>query len=61
MVPMNPQGGPNGSRPHGLDSVSLWDASVIRTAEHAGRDTIFSECLQPFRRFGPVRVGSPIA
>ena len=44
-----------------LDSVSFWDALVIRAAEHAGCDTLFSEDLQAGRRFGPVRVVNPFA
>jgi len=44
---------------HRLDSVSFWDALVIRAAEHAGCDTLYSEDLQAGRRFGPVRVVNP--
>ncbi len=44
-----------------LDTVSFWDALVIRAAEHAGCDTLFSEDLQAGRRFGPVRVVNPFA
>lgn len=44
-----------------LDSLSFWDALVIRTAEHAGCDTLYSEDLQAGRRFGPVRVVNPFA
>jgi predicted nucleic acid-binding protein len=44
-----------------LDSVSFWDALVIRAAEHAGCDTLYSEELQAGRRFGPVRVVNPFA
>ncbi len=44
-----------------LDSVSFWDALVIRAAEHAGCDTLYSEDLQAGRRFGPVRVVNPFA
>ena len=42
-----------------LDSVSFWDALVIRAAEQAGCDTLYSEDLQAGRRFGPVRVVNP--
>ena len=42
-----------------LDSVSFWDALVIRAAEHAGCDTLLSEDLQAGRRFGSVRVVNP--
>lgn len=42
-----------------LDSVSFWDALVIRAAEHAGCDTLYSEDLQDGRRYGPVRVVNP--
>lgn len=44
-----------------LDTVSFWDALVIRAAEQAGCDTLFSEDLQAGRRFGPVRVVNPFA
>ncbi len=44
-----------------LDSVSFWDALVIRAAEHAGCDTLLSEHLQAGRRFGSVRVANPFA
>ncbi len=46
---------------HRLDSVSFWDALVIRAAENAGCDTLYSEDLQAGRRFGPVRVVNPFA
>lgn len=46
---------------HRLDSVSFWDALVIRAAEQAGCDTLYSEDLQAGRRFGPVRVVNPFA
>jgi predicted nucleic acid-binding protein len=36
--------------------VSFWDALVIRAAEQAGCDTLFSEGLEAGRRFGTVRV-----
>ena len=44
-----------------LDNVSFWDALVIRSAEHAGCDTLYSEDLQAGRRFGPVRIINPFA
>lgn len=44
---------------HRLDSVSYWDALIIRSAEHAGCDTLYSEDLQAGRRFGSVRVVNP--
>lgn len=46
---------------HRLDSVSFWDALVIRAAEHAACDTLYSEDLQAGRRFGPVRVVNPFS
>ena len=46
---------------HRLDSVSFWDALIIRAAEHAACDTLYSEDLQAGRRFGPVRVVNPFA
>jgi predicted nucleic acid-binding protein len=44
---------------HRVDSVSCWDAVVIRAAEHAGCHTLSSEHLQAGRRFGSVRVVNP--
>ena len=41
---------------HRLDTVSFWDAMIIRAAEQAGCDILYSEDLQSGRRFGPVRV-----
>ena len=46
---------------HRLDSMSFWDALIIRAAEHAGCDTLYSEDLQAGRRFGPVRIVNPFA
>ena len=42
-----------------LDSVSFWDALVIRAAEHAGCDTLFSEDLQDGRTVRGVRITNP--
>ena len=42
-----------------LDSISFWDALIIRAAEHAGCDTLYSEDLQEGRRYGPVRIVNP--
>lgn len=44
-----------------LDTISFWDALVIRAAEQAGCDTLYSEDLQEGRRFGPVRIVNPFA
>ena len=44
---------------HRLDTVSFWDAMIIRAAEQAGCDILYSEDLQSGRRFGPVRVVNP--
>ncbi len=44
-----------------LDSVSFWDALVIRAAQLAGCDVLYSEDLQAGRRFGGVRVVNPFA
>lgn len=44
---------------HRLDSVSFWDALIIRAAEHAACDTLYSEDLQAYRRCGTVRVVNP--
>ncbi len=44
---------------HRLDSVSCWDALVIRAAKHAGCHTLSSGDLQAGRRFGSVRAANP--
>lgn len=44
---------------HRLDSLSFWDALIVRTAEHAQCATLYSEDLQDGRRFGSVRVVNP--
>jgi predicted nucleic acid-binding protein len=44
-----------------LDSVSFWDALVVRAAELAGCDRLWSEDLQTGRRFGGVVVANPFA
>lgn len=46
---------------HRLDSVSFWDALVIRAAEHSGCEHLYSGDLQAGRRFGPVRVVNPFS
>jgi predicted nucleic acid-binding protein len=42
-----------------LDSVSFWDALIIRAAERAECAVLYSEDLQHGRRFGTVRVVNP--
>lgn len=42
-----------------LDSISFWDALVVRAAEHSACATLYSEDLQDGRRFGAVRVVNP--
>lgn len=44
---------------HRLDTVSFWDALVIRSAEHAGCDRLYSEDLQHGRRYGNVQIVNP--
>ena len=44
---------------HRLDSVSFWDAVVIRAAEQAGCKRLHSEDLQDGRKFGSTRVVNP--
>ena len=46
---------------HRLDSISIWDALVVRAAEQAGCDTLYTEDLQAGRRFGAVRITNPLA
>lgn len=44
---------------HRLDSVSFWDALIIRAAEHAGCAILYSEDLQAGRRFGSLQIVNP--
>ncbi len=44
---------------HRLDTLSFWDALVVRAAEQANCSTLYSEDLQAGRRFGGVRVVNP--
>lgn len=44
---------------HRLESLSFWDALVVRTAQAAQCDRILSEDLQHDRVFGGVRVVNP--
>ena len=44
---------------HRLETISFWDALIVRAAEQAGCDTLYSEDLQAGRRYGPVRVVNP--
>ena len=44
-----------------LESVSFQDALVIRAAEQAGCERLYSEDLQAGRRFGPVSVVNPFS
>lgn len=46
---------------HRLDTLSFWDALVVRSAEQAGCDRLYSEDLQAGRRFGSLRVVNPFA
>jgi len=46
---------------HRLDSVSFWDAVVIRAAEQAGCERLYSEDLQDGRKFGSTRVVNPFS
>ncbi len=46
---------------HRLETISFWDALIVRAAEQAGCDTLYSEDLQAGRRYGPVRVVNPFA
>jgi predicted nucleic acid-binding protein len=46
---------------HAFDSLSFWDAVVVRNAQHAGCGVLYSEDLQNGRRLGSVRVVNPFA
>ncbi len=44
---------------HRLDSLSFWDALIVRSAEQAGCAVLYSEDLQHGRRFGALKVVDP--
>jgi len=44
---------------HRLDSISFWDALVVRAAERAGCELLYSEDLQDGRCYGRLRVCNP--
>lgn len=44
---------------HRLHQISFWDALVVRAAEQAGCDTLYTEDLQAGRAFGPIRIVNP--
>lgn len=44
---------------HRLDSLSFWDALIVRSAEQAGCAVLYSEDLQHGRRFGALQVVDP--
>lgn len=44
---------------HRLDSVSFWDALIVRAAQRAGCDVLYSEDLQHGRRYEQLRIVNP--
>ena len=44
---------------HRLHTLSFWDALVVRAAEQAGCEILYSEDLQDGRRFGKLQVVNP--
>jgi len=44
---------------HRLDAISFWDALVVRSAQRAGCDVLYSEDLQHGRHWDGVRVVDP--
>lgn len=44
---------------HQLHSLSFWDALIVRAAEQAACELLYSEDLQDGRRFGKVQVVNP--
>lgn len=44
---------------HRLDAISFWDALVVRSAQRAGCDVLYSEDLQHGRSWDGVRVVDP--
>lgn len=42
-----------------LDEISFWDALIVRSAERARCEILYSEDLQHGRRYGGVRVVNP--
>jgi predicted nucleic acid-binding protein len=46
---------------HAVESLSFWDALIVRAASFSGCTTLYSEDLQPGRRFGSVVLVNPFA
>lgn len=46
---------------HRLHRIAFWDALIIRAAQAAGCDTLYSEDMQDGRSFDGVRIRNPFA
>lgn len=46
---------------HRLDAISLWDALIVRAAQHARCHRLYTEDLQHGRRYGTLEVVNPFA
>lgn len=46
---------------HRLELISFWDALIVRAAERADCDVLYSEDLQHGRRYGRLQVINPFA
>ena len=46
---------------HRLHQISFWDALIVRAAQHGGCATLYSEELQPGRRFSGLEIVNPFA
>lgn len=46
---------------HRLELISFWDALIVRAAERADCDILYSEDLQHGRRYGRLQVVNPFA
>lgn len=44
---------------HRLEPLSFWDALIVRAAQRAHCQVLYSEDMQPGRRFGDIRVENP--
>jgi predicted nucleic acid-binding protein len=46
---------------HRLEPISFWDALIVRSAQASRCDVLYSEDLQPGRRYGTMRIVNPFA
>jgi predicted nucleic acid-binding protein len=46
---------------HRFEPISFWDALIVRSAQAARCDVLYSEDLQPGRSYGTMRIVNPFA